>query len=144
MSFIKINDRYVNLENVANIVFLEDKVVFNFNYAVSLKMPPKKLISDYIYTSDVDESSLDNNDFIIENFIKIDNGSVYYVNKKCISSFKKDSRNLKLIFNFNHSVSVDTPNVESSSEFLYIKYVDLNTLNNAYRRIVSDLEGYND
>ena len=144
MSFIKINDRYVNLENVANIVFLEDKVVFNFNYAVSLKMPPKKLISDYIYTSDVDESSLDNNDFIIENFIKIDNGSVYYVNKKCISSFKKDSRNLKLIFNFNHSVSVDTPNVESSTEFLYIKYVDLNTLNNAYRRIVSDLEGYND
>lgn len=144
MSFIKINDRYVNLENVANIVFLEDKVVFNFNYAVSLKMPPKKLISDYIYTSDVDESSLDNNDFIIENFIKIDNGSVYYVNKKCISSFKKDSRNLKLIFNFNHSVSVDTLNVESSSEFLYIKYVDLNTLNNAYRRIVSDLEGYND
>lgn len=144
MSFIKINDRYVNFENVANIVFLEDKVVFNFNYAVSLKMPPKKLISDYIYTSDVDESSLDNNDFIIENFIKIDNGSVYYVNKKCISSFKKDSRNLKLIFNFNHSVSVDTPNVESSSEFLYIKYVDLNTLNNAYRRIVSDLEGYND
>lgn len=144
MSFIKINDRYVNLENVANIVFLEDKVVFNFNYAVSLKMPPKKLISDYIYTSDVDESSLDNNDFIIENFIKIDNGSVYYVNKKCISSFKKDSRNLKLIFNFNHSVSVDTPNVESSSEFLYIKYVDLNTLNNAYRKIVSDLEGYND
>ena len=107
-------------------------------------MPTKKLISDYIYTSDVDESSLDNNDFIIENFIKIDNGSVYYVNKKCISSFKKDSRNLKLIFNFNHSVSVDTPNVESSSEFLYIKYVDLNTLNNAYRRIVSDLEGYND
>ena len=144
MSFIKINDRYVNLENVANIVFLEDKVVFNFNYAVTLKMPPKKLISDYIYTSDVDESSLDNNDFIIENFIKIDNGSVYYVNKKCISSFKKDSRNLKLIFNFNHSVSVDTPSVESSSEFLYIKYVDLNTLNNAYRRIVSDLEGYND
>ena len=140
MSFIKINDRHVNLKNVANIVFLEDKVVLNFNYAVSLKMPPKKLISDYVYTSDITEETLDNNEYINENFIKIDNGSLYYVNKNCISSFKKDSRNLKLIFNFNHSVSVDTPNVESSSEFLYIKYVDLNTLNNAYRRIVFDLE----
>lgn len=140
MSFIKINDRHVNLKNVANIVFLEDKVVFNFNYAVSLKVPPKKLISDYVYTSDITEETLDNNEYINENFIKIDNGSLYYVNKNCISSFKKDSRNLKLIFNFNHSVSVDTPNVESSSEFLYIKYVDLNTLNNAYRRIVFDLE----
>ena len=140
MSFIKINDRHVNLKNVANIVFLEDKVVLNFNYAVSLKMPPKKLISDYVYTSDITEETLDNNEYISENFIKIDNGSLYYVNKSCISSFKKDSRNLKLIFNFNHSVSVDTPNVESSSEFLYIKYVDLNTLNNAYRRIVFDLE----
>jgi len=127
MSFIKTNDKIVNLMNVSNINVLRDKnrIVFNMNYGIELS---DKIISDYVYWDFDSVNSLDKNidllyktDYFKDNFISKtnDNG---YINIKEISSVKFCKHKFRIIFNLSHTISFKNKNGEykTTSEFVYV------------------------
>lgn len=134
-SFIKTNDRLINLKNVSNINVIRNfnkdqyRIIFNMNYNIEIKSGHHtKLISDYVYW-DVSDSkeledkleSLESNEYFNENFIDQvdDNG---YVNINEISSVKFIAHKNRVIFNLSHPVTfTDFDSKDKiTSEFVYV------------------------
>lgn len=131
--FIKhLNSAAVNLDNVSNI-FIDrktQKIIFNMNYSVRLN---GNLTSDYEYWHYTDlneilprlEDILEKQGFILPN-----NTFNRYVNPNCVSSFKIDEKNKKVIFNLNSTVThpEDTRLKEDAqrytSDFVFIKFTN--------------------
>ena len=131
--FIKhLNSAAVNLDNVSNI-FIDrktQKIIFNMNYSVRLN---GNLTSDYEYWHYTDLSEvLPRLEDILEKqgFILPNNTFNRYVNPKCVSSFKIDEKNKKVIFNLNSTVThpEDTRLKEDAqrytSDFVFIKFTN--------------------
>ena len=131
--FIKhLNSAAVNLDNVSNI-FIDrktQKIIFNMNYSVRLN---GNLTSDYEYWHYTDLSEiLPRLEDILEKqgFILPNNTFNRYVNPNCVSSFKIDEKNKKVIFNLNSTVThpEDTRLKEDAqrytSDFVFIKFTN--------------------
>lgn len=137
-SFIKTNDRMINLQNVSNINVLRDRnrIVFNMNYCVDLSNKDySKSISDYVYWDMNSVSELDinleilyKNKYFTNNFISKtnDNG---YINTNEISSIKFAKHKFRVIFNLSHPISFKNKDQESkiTSEFVYVNCNNLKT-----------------
>ena len=78
-SFIKNNDRIINLQNVSNINILtrDQRIVFNLNYGIEIEKRGKtKVISDYVYLDTRSTDDFNNakdevqfNDYVEKHFI---------------------------------------------------------------------------
>ena len=131
--------KMVNLENVSNIAFEEYynrnnelvyKIIFNFDYGVSLKSDYNKIIADYVYFiySDKDEYTE-----MVEELSKLINEKMWiaplidgYVNRIAnpdkISFVAIDERKNRIILNLNTSVSFYSNKDRKTSDFLYFDF----------------------
>ncbi len=150
--------KMVNLNNVSNIAFEEFynrdqelcyKVIFNFDYSVSLKNDYQKIIADYVYFvySDRNEynqitdelSGLINEHSWIAPLI---NGVVTRIaNPDKISFLATDTRKNRIILNLNTSVSFYSNTARKTSDFLYFDFVSLDEYNENLIYIKEQLEG---
>ena len=135
------DNKIVNLDNVSNIAFEEYKdrdenqkykIIFNFNYAVSLKSNDDKLISDYVYFVYDNKSEYD---VMIDELSKLINEKMWiapmiggYVsriaNPDKISFVATDSRKNRIILNLATSVSFYSSYSRKTSDFLYFDFLN--------------------
>ena len=133
-SFIKNNDRIINLQNVSNIniVTRDQRIVFNLNYGIEIEKRGKtKVISDYVYLDTRSTDDFNNakdevqfNDYVEKHFIKHRNG---YINKNEISSVKFSDKKNRVIFNLSHSITFTDYNTQEdrlTSEFVYVDFTE--------------------
>jgi len=131
-SFIKTNDRLVNLQNVSNINIVHDtqRVVFNMNYSIEIeKHNNTKMISDYVYLDTRNSKDFENalielydNQYIKDNFLSHDTG---YINIHEISSVKFSEQKNRVIFNLSHNKDFKdyrSGNTLLTSEFVYVDF----------------------
>jgi len=135
------NTKNVNLKNVTNIAFEnyinrdsqeEYKIIFNFNYSVSLKNDFEKQIPDYCYFIMTDKEKYDDyvdtlNPLINEYkwIAPIINGRVSRItNPECISFISTDPRKNRVILNLNTSVSFYSNVSRKTSDFIYLDFAD--------------------
>jgi len=135
------NKKIVNLKNVSNIAFehytnrdgdLEYKIIFNFNYFVSLRNNYQKHIPDYTYfiTEDkkVYDAYVDTLDTLINsyNWIAplIDGRVSRIANPDCIGFISTDPRKNRIILNLNTSVSFYNNVDRITSDFIYLDFKD--------------------
>ncbi len=133
------NSKIANLKNVSNIAFIEEtnrfgeiqwKIIFNFNYSVSLKNDNNKLISDYVYFVFTDKSEYDTTTNELSKLINdygwiapIINGEVSRItNPDCISFIATDPRKNRVILNLSTSVSFWNDYSRRTSDFIYIDF----------------------
>ena len=126
MKFLEVNNMYINLDHVVSIKFEESKVIFNYDYEISLN--GRGVSPDYTYI-DLDEyEKREIKDKIMRlNFItfeKSDNSKTF-VNLNNVSSIKEYVRpyQQRLIFNTCVSNSVQNKNIITSNAVYY----DFNT-----------------
>ncbi len=131
--------KMVNLENVSNIAF-EDfvtrsgeqkyKIIFNFNYGVSLKNDFGKQIADYVYfIYDSKDEYLDAT-VVLSELINtkswiaplIENEVARIVNPKEISFLAQDLRKNRIILNLATTVSFHGNVDRKTSDFLYFDF----------------------
>jgi hypothetical protein len=133
-------NKIINLSRVSNIGIIYEpkpKIVFNMDYAVTLRTKQtqeEKLISDYVYWDAlslddfydmkdlIDEQTADwiyyNDKFRIVNPDKI--SSIVFDEEKSINRYK-------IIFNLSHTVSMREGGM--TSEFVYYKFDDSKSFN---------------
>lgn len=139
-SFLKTNDRLINLQNVSNINILRgekrNRIIFNMNY--NIEIYPGKHISDYVYWDAIDDQDLiynikhlQFNEYLQKNFIDQPDGKGY-INVNEISSIKFAEKKNRVIFNLSHPVSFnnhkkdkyqieqDRDVLKLTSEFVYV------------------------
>jgi len=140
--FIETSDGdLLNLENVSNIVFdpewsdrfgnKKPKIIYNFDYPVSLPKSSKK-ISDYKYDifrtkEEYDNAVLDLTKLINEmNWIApvINNKIQKIVNPNKISFMTSDDDNMRIILNLSTSVSFHGDYERLTSDFVYLNHYD--------------------
>ncbi len=156
--FIKTsNGNMINLESISNIVFDPDwtdrfgnhkpKIIFNFNYPVSLPKSDKK-ISDYKYDifrtkEEYDAAVQDLNRLITEKqwIAPIINGKIQkIINPDKISFMTSDDDNLRIILNLNSSVSFRHDYDRMTSDFVYLNHHDWDEYQNNLSYIKGLLE----
>lgn len=118
MKLYKVDDKYVNLEKVANVNCLSDKYVFNMSYSVKIENVGR--ISDYVY---VKSDSFMKSDYFKDNFIEVSGiDRRVFINVNHISQIRKDVKNSKIIFSFCHDVNGrNIMDFEFVAEHMYIK-----------------------
>lgn len=122
MKLIKIDDnRFVNLEKVANINFLRDKIVFNMAYSIEKEHSGR--ISDYFYIDRVNGEGILKDDYFYENFVYVQGKDRNVaINKNYVSYIKRDHRTCKITIGFCHDVTMrDLENIKTVAEHFYIK-----------------------
>ncbi len=132
MFFETSDSKYVNLKEVSSIAFEEFtdrnnnqkyKIIFNMNYAVSLK-GTNKLISDYIY-SIYEEYTEFTDSFnylmnLVEEYKWIKLREPRIINPYHISFLTQDPSKNRIIINLSSSVSFNGSNQDLTSDFVYI------------------------
>jgi len=144
----------INLKNVSNIVFMPDnttrqgqhkpKIIFNFDYHVSLPKSDKK-ISDYYYLifdsmEEYKNTEKELNKLINEyNWVApIVNGKIdKIVNPDKISFVTQDDDKKRIIINLNSSVSFHGNYFRYTGDFCYFTHDDYNE----YKRNLSYVKG---
>lgn len=139
MTLIKVEDsKYINLENVANINFVKDKIVFNMGYSV--EKADNGRISDYFYTHKMNDS-FRKTDYFNDNFVQIvGKDREVAINKNKISYIKKDSRSCKIIIGFAHDVNISNlENLVTVAEHYYIKMENVEELDDKFSLLIQEL-----
>lgn len=139
MTLIKVEDsKYINLENVANINFVKDKIVFNMAYSV--EKADNGRISDYFYTTKMNDY-FRKTDYFNDNFIQIvGKDREVALNKNKISYIKKDSRYCKIIIGFTHDVNISNlDNLVTVAEHYYIKMDNNEDLDDKFSLLIQEL-----
>ena len=129
MSFFMYNDKIVNLDSVTNIIFENNKCIFNLDYSVSLNTNVDKLIPDYVYFYIRDEDMEDVKKQI-EGFGWLKSSNPFnkrIVNPSKISFVKfEESKNFnkknRIIINLRNSVSFNRDMFRKTSDFVYFDY----------------------
>ncbi len=135
------DNKMVNLENVTNIGFeeyynrdgkLTYKIIFNYNYGVSLRNDFQKIISDYNYfvyseaeKPDYDKLTDQLSELINEKgwIAPLINGTVSRIaNPKLISFVATDKRKNRIILNLATTVSFYSNIQRKTSDFLYFDF----------------------
>lgn len=152
--------KMVNLENVSNIAFEEYvdrnndlcyKIIFNFNYPVSLRNDYKKHIADYVYFVYRDDTQKGVYDKMTEELSELINeknwiaplvdGVVSRIaNPKMISFMATDQRKNRIILNLATSVSFYSNTDRKTSDFLYFDFVSLQEFNENLEYIKAQLD----
>lgn len=133
-TFIGVQDSFINLSAVSNINILpnQNRIVYNFCYPILLTTKGEsKIISDYQYDDFSDTKSfiqkikeLSQNDYINNGFIRRENG---FINKSKISSFKCQEDKMRVIFNMQHSIEIESrKGTTIAPEFVYVNFKTLN------------------
>lgn len=132
--------KIVNLDNVSNIAFeeyydrsgdLKYKIIFNFDYGVSLKNNDTKLIADYVYFVYSDKSEYDAMTEQLSELINekmwiapmIDGVVSRIANPSKISFIATDPRKNRIILNLATSVSFYSNPNRKTSDFLYFDFI---------------------
>lgn len=154
MHFIQHREnKIINLSRVSNIGIIYEpkpKIVFNMDYAVTLRSKhtqEEKLISDYVYWDAISMDDL----YEMKEFIDSQTVDwVYYsddfriINPTKISSvvFDEDQtqNRYKIIFNLSHTVTMKDGGL--TSEFVYYRFNDKKSYSE-YKEIVKDTLGVN-
>ncbi len=140
----------VNLKEVSNIAFTQEynragdlyyKIIFNFDYGISLRGNNGKIIADYCYFvyndyNDYEKMEEKLSDLINEKgwIAPIVNGSVSrIVNPDKISFMATDTRKNRIILNLSTSVSFYNDFSKKTSDFIYF---DFNTLDEYKENLV--------
>lgn len=133
MEFIKLDNRYINLDNVTQILFKQkekdNKIIFNFSNLISKPNISREFIPAFHY------HKLENYTQAQTEFNKIfdllintsmiswmsfnQNDCVRLINLDRVNSIleKKEGKNTSLIFNFNSSVSIKSGKNENLCEY---------------------------
>lgn len=123
MKFLDINNIYINLDNVVSVKFEGNRVIFNYNYEISLD--EMHVSPDYTYVevpSTLDRKvlteTLESYNFIT--FKDSDNSNTY-VNLENVSSIKEYTKNNKkrLIFNLNVGSSIRNQTIITANAVYY-------------------------
>ena len=142
--------KIVNLQNVTNIAFetYNDrngketyKLIFNFDYNVSLKQDYSKMIPDYIYFITHDKLEYENYMTEMSELInkqgwlapKIGTEINRIINPDKISFVATDKRKNRVIFNLTTSVSFYSQNNRITSDFIYIDFPTIEEFENEYK-----------
>lgn len=139
MTLVKVEDsKFINLENVANINFVKDKIVFNMAYSV--EKADNGRISDYFYTTKLNDS-FRNTDYFNDNFIQIvGKDREVAINKNKISYVKKDQKSCKIIIGFTHDVNISNfDNLVTVAEHYYIKMENNEELEDKFAILLQEL-----
>ena len=136
---IQKDDIIINLDNVSSIMFenkgfKEVKVIFNFNYGITLE-GSNRIIPDYVYLFyKEDEEDLKNliESIKLKGFITFENSDNpnRYVNTNNVSFIKftkkklKDGLKYRIIFNLNSSVSLSASPSFHTSDAVYYDFFD--------------------
>jgi hypothetical protein len=131
VKFLEQNKIVVNLDNVSSIMFEKQKIIFNFNYGVTLSTKGMdKIIPDYVYFNRDEEIFTEIIDYLNANgwitFKNSDNPN-RWVNPKCISFIKYEKRHNKyrIIANLNTSVTLGTNKTDFlTSDAVYWDFID--------------------
>jgi len=132
------NTKIVNLENVTNIAFEqytnrfkkeEWKIIFNYNYGISLRNDYSKHIADYTYfvfqDEDLYQLAVDKLDPLIEAgwlAPMVNNNVSRIVNPKAISFIAQDPSKNRIIVNLATSVSFWNNTSRITSDFIYLDF----------------------
>lgn len=153
------DNKMVNLLNVSNIAFeefynrdgkLTYKIIFNFNYGVSLRNEYSKQISDYVYFV-YGENQKDEYDAMTEELsilineegwiAPLINGVVSRIaNPKLISFLATDIRKNRIILNLATSVSFHSNTSRRTSDFLYFDFISTEEFNENLEYIKAQLD----
>jgi len=125
--FISVNDVHINLKNVVSVKIEDSKIIFNYNYEISLN--GRNISPDYTYVYMYNKQDIKELKEILEgeNFItfeKSDNANCY-VNLDNVSSIKEYIKNrgnytkYRLIFNLCVGSTLKDDNVVTSSAVYY-------------------------
>lgn len=132
--------KIVNLENVSNIAFEEFtnrdgetnwKIIFNFDYGVSLRNDFDKIIADYVYFVYKNKDEYDTMTDELSNLINEKSwiapliaGNVSRIaNPKKISFVATDERKNRIILNLATTVSFFSNSKRKTSDFLFFDFV---------------------
>lgn len=121
-NFIKVQEYYINLDNVSSFKIEPEKLIFNMSYTTKTRSGFK---SDFIFIDNYiveDVNNIVESEYFKENFIKIFNGnSDAYINKNCISSFKYEKDKNRYVINFNtvHTYEFSPEKTKVMAEFMY-------------------------
>ena len=143
--FLTLNNKTVNTETVHNIAFEDKKrkIIFNFEYGVSLRDDEDKIISDYVYfLFDNDEDFETTKARLIDMEGWLGSGADYInriVNSKKISFMTSDTYSNRIIFNLTSSVSFTKNKYSRSSDFVWWTYNSASELIEHYARIKAEL-----
>ncbi len=149
--------KIVNLKNVSNIGFLEEfdrsnrkvyKIIFNYNYSISLNTMYSKKVSDYTYVMTHDKLEYEKYTDELSRLINEKgwiapriNGEVSrLVNPDCISFVATDSRKNRVILNLAASVSYYNNTDKMTSDFLYFDFSTLEEFQAEYLYIQDQLD----
>jgi hypothetical protein len=149
----KIGDFVINLDNVSNIIFLENKVIVNFNYFVSLQNDVDKHIPDYIYIYPNEEQRKKLESILIREgwiFSKSSDNPNRYVNPDCIAFIKREERTkvhrdgsrekkYRIIVNLNYTVSLNHDIYRKTSGAVYYDFTSYEEMEKNYNRFLKVL-----
>lgn len=119
--FVRISDYIINLKNVGSFKIEPEKLIFNMAYSTVGRTGYK---ADFIFIdeyTDEDVETITENEYFVENFIKIFNGSSEaYINKNAIGSFKFEKDKQRYVINFNTVHTYDFQGKQKvMAEFMY-------------------------
>lgn len=144
--FIKANESLINLDNVTNIGFLDNKlkIVFNFNCSIdSDKKGRIQLVADYRYWSfdnvdDYNNAISDLEKLIINDKNWIIHKNHHWVNLKYVTHINSDKAKNRIIFNLNNSITRDTRLGEDSliNDFVFWTFENSEDFNNVFNSVV--------
>lgn len=121
-NFIKIQEYFINLDNVSSFKIESNRLIFNMAYTTETHSGFK---SDFIFIDNYiqeDVNKILESEYFKKTFIKIFNGSTNaYINKNCISSFKFEPEKNRYIINFNtvHTYEFSPNKTKVLAEFMY-------------------------
>jgi len=143
--FLTLNNKTVNTDTVHNIAF-EDrkrKIIFNFEYGVSMRDDSDKIISDYVYFLFDNDEDFENTKSKLTALNGWISSGVDYINRivnsKKISFMTSDKYNNRVIFNLTSSVSFTKDKYSRSSDFVWWTYKSPSEMIEHYDRIKEDL-----
>lgn len=126
MNFVKVNDKYVNLEHVSSITKLPNRLALDMDCNSEVKKDGEsKLISYYAYCDIKNAKQVLNHKYVLKNFIKAKN---ILINKNHITVVKFSPKKLRVIFNLSHSTtSAGYNNINRlTAKFIYADFDNQN------------------
>lgn len=146
--FLEFKDYVVNLDNCVSALFETKKIVFNFNYSVSLKSNVDKYVPDYVYIfADENERELIKSQLIQQGWLysfNSDNPN-RFVNPKGISFIKREERikngkkKYRIILNLNSSISLNADVYVKTSDAVYFDFFDKEEMDSTFERFMKSL-----
>jgi hypothetical protein len=147
MKFIEMNEKIINLGNVATIIFNSKKKSIIFNFSNSINILGKETSDFYIenfnntYDYNKMKTKILNLDYIKENFL-IHKNQPEIINKSHINSITSESK--KIIFNLDFGVDVidyKTNELIKISKFVYWRFNDENEMYDTFKNVKKELLG---